>query len=175
MKRLILFLVTIVMLVSSAFRQDKSQPDLNKTLAFMRAKLDPSKSLVDDACTITFGGEVQRMILLDGWTSQKGPTFAVVQEILPSKILLGNLDPASIKAGKGMTRDYLDRIHDWSQFDINDEDLTYVTFNDGPHKQFGVLVFRNQDNAERFVTAMRHAVTLCTESDFAPTPTRRAK
>ena len=63
---------------------------------------------------------------------------------------------------------------DWSF--LKHGDLTVVLFKDtdGSMKNFGVLIFLSNDRAARFVTAMKHAVTLCggKESPFAPAATQ---
>jgi hypothetical protein len=102
---------------------------------------------------------------------------------------LADIDPGSIKSTGVHSPEAITRAHlDENPGDFKSTlDLTLVTFsthNLEPSIYFDlnndrgttmlVTVFQSKDRAERFVTAMKHAVTLCggTDSEFAPTPSK---
>jgi hypothetical protein len=135
------------------------------------------------SCVIAFSARTQRVAaLMDGAKQDndgnKEPTYSVVQEMQYRRVSLRSIDPSTIKTGSALSPEYLEKMSkthgDWSY--LKHGDLTMVLFQDtdGSMRNFGMFIFLSKERAERFVTAMKHAVTLCggKESPFAPTATQ---
>jgi hypothetical protein len=108
------------------------------------------------------------------------PTYSVLQEFSYRRISLGAIDPSTITSVSAPSLEYLGKMRDAHgevlASDLEHSDQTAVSFkdSDGSVKNLGIFIFLSKDRAERFVTAMKHAVTLCggKESPFAPTATQ---
>jgi hypothetical protein len=154
----------------------EAQPDLAATINFMRNMVEPDDRFIsyvgasDDAsasCNIAFSGKYRRSAaIIDGHKQDQygnlEPTYAVIGEFSYRRVSLGAIDTSTIKSFAP---------------DIKHGDETIVTFkdSDGSTNNFGILIFLSRDRAERFVTAMTHAVTLCggKGSPFARTATQQ--
>jgi hypothetical protein len=122
--------------------------------------------------------------MLDGFKKDQygnlEPTYSVLQEFSYRRVSLGAIDPSTITSASAPSLEYLGKMRDARgevlASDLKHSDQTIVTFkdSDGSVTNFGILIFLSEDRAERFVTAMRHAVTLCggKESPFARTATQ---
>ena len=177
-------------------------PDFKATINFMRKMVEPDGRFIGydvkqptgvkfdfsgdttASCDINFSSRYSRVAaLVDGIKQDKNgkeePTYSVIHEMQYRRVSLGSIDPSTITAsGSGLSLEYLQKMSatpgDWSF--LKHGDLTVVLFKDtdGSMKNFGVLIFLSNDRAARFVTAMKHAVTLCggKESPFAPAATQ---
>jgi len=169
---------------SSDVRPSEAGPDLDTTVNFMRRMVEPdgtSISYLDvvggasASCDIAFAaqqdkdGKTHMAAIMSGIKPDKNgndePTYAVIQEFPYRKISLGDLDPSKVSTGEGFTAT-----------DKGELAITIVDFQDtdGSMKNFGFHIFLSKDRAERFMTAMKHAVTLCggKVSPFAPAATQ---
>jgi S1-C subfamily serine protease len=178
-------------------------PDFKATVSFMRKMVEPDGrfigydvkqdngvkfDFVGDAtasCDINFSGQFRRTAaMLDGFKKDQygnlEPTYSVLQECSYRRVSLGAIDPSTITSVSAPSLEYLGKMRDAHgevlASDLKHSDQTIVTFkdSDGSVKNFGILIFLSEDRAERFITAMRHAVTLCggKESPFARTATQ---
>jgi len=178
-------------------------PDFKATVSFMRKMVEPDGrfigydvkqdngvkfDFVGDAtasCDINFSGQFRRTAaMLDGFKKDQygnlEPTYSVLQEFSYRRVSLGAIDPSTITSVSAPSLEYLGKMRDARgevlASDLKHSDQTIVTFkdSDGSVTNFGILIFLSEDRAERFVTAMRHAVTLCggKESPFARTATQ---
>jgi S1-C subfamily serine protease len=175
-------------------------PDLKATVNFMRKMVEPDGRLigydvkqdngvkfdfVGDAaasCDINFSGYYRRAAaIVDGLDYKKKDfTYAIIHEMSYVRVSLGAIDPSTIRSAFVLSSEYMEKMTKAHgqilASDIQNSDEKIVTFkdSDGSTKNFGVLIFLSKDRAERFVTAMKHAVTLCggKESPFAPTATQ---
>jgi S1-C subfamily serine protease len=178
-------------------------PDFKATVSFMRKMVEPDGRFIGydvkqdngvkfdftgDAtasCDINFSGHYKRVAaIIDGFKKDQygneEPTYSVVQEFSYRRVSLGAIDPSTIKSYSAPSPEYIGKMRDAHgevlASDLEQSDQTIVTFkdSDGSVKNFGIFIFLSKDRAERFVTAMKHAVTLCggKESPFARTATQ---
>jgi V8-like Glu-specific endopeptidase len=154
------------------------QSDLKSTVNFMRKMVEPDGESIDFvdtpvSCNIAYSGTARVAILRDGEKRDKDgnevPTFSILKEWTHRNVSLGAIDPSRILSGPGFSYEYFEKTRG-----AGEGDLTLVNFQDadGSFKNFGFLIFLSQDRAERFVTAMKHAILLCggKAGQFAPTP-----
>ena len=180
------------------------QADLKTTIDFMKKMVVGDSKLIgyqvkqdkgvvhfdyaEDAtasCDIAIAVTARRLALIvDGTAADEYGnlefTFTVFQEPPVWQVSLKQIDPSSISSLLVPSREYVARMYKTHgrmlPSDLSNSDLTLVKGKDtdGSMKNAVFLLFQSQDRAERFVTAMKHAVKLCggTESEFPPTPTK---
>jgi S1-C subfamily serine protease len=179
------------------------QPDLKATVNFMRKMVEPDGRFIgyevkqdngvhfdyvgdaNASCDITIGGHYRRLaFLMDGFKrdqyGNEEPTYAVIREMSQVRVSLGAIDPSTIRSTFALSDEYMEKMTKAhgevlaSDIENSNEKIVMFRDSDGSTKNFGLYIFLSKDRAERFVTAMKHAVTLCggKESPFAPTATQ---
>jgi S1-C subfamily serine protease len=165
----------------------ESKPDLDATVNFMRNMVEPDGTSISyvggssTSCDIAFSDKQERhAAFVSGKRVEYGneePTFSIIREV-DRKVSLEALSPTPTITD-GLSAEWFERTQGKHGLALVDElqhpDLTLVMFKDadGSVKNLWMHFFSSKDRAERFITATKHAITLCGGKDlFAPTATQ---